>query len=289
MNPRISLCRRLLCAGFAVGLVILCGCAAGPSGHTGSSRSGLGRLFRPKGAPWTILCLELQGPRRMQRIDQISETLKRTPGVRARDVFVMDHDDGFVRLYYGTYYRRTDRKTGKRSMPKRLVEEMKLIKQLGTGPGEYYFIGAMLVRVPTPDVGKAEWALSNADGTYTVQVAAFEPTDDFLDHKQAAAAYCELLREEGYEAYYHHASACSVVTVGLFGPEAVKTTEVSEGGAKTVRKHYSSEVQELLRDELLKFHLTNGAIHRVRMGNGKSVPVRSRLVEMPGTNDTAPW
>lgn len=262
-------------------------------GTISGSSSGIARadggLFGPKGAPWTIQCMERQGPERMKYLEQIAETLRQTSGIREKDVYVMDHHDGFARLYYGTYHRRTDRKTGKRDTPRKLKKDLELIKQLGTGPGEYYFARALAVRKPMPDVGNPAWALSNAKGTYTFQVAAFEPTDEFWEHKQAAADACERLREKGYEAYYHHGTACSMVTVGTFGPDAVQTRRVTENDYATVRNYYSPEVEALLQDENLRYHHVNGAIIRVKTESGESVPVHSRLVEMPQAQETIEW
>jgi len=267
----------------AVALVGQCGCAPGPAGGPRAAQGGSGSLFRPKGTPWTILCLELQGPSRVEQIERIAETLKHTPGIKAEEVFVEYDPDGFARLYHGVYYRRTDPKTGKRSISKRLRKDLELIKQLGTGQGEYYFMKAMISRLPMPDVGNPDWALSNAPGVYTLQVGVFEPTDVFWEYKRAAAQFCELLREEGYEAFYHHASASSMVTVGSFGPEAVQTS----GDGRSV---YTREVTDLQRqDELLRYNRLNGAIYKVKSDEGVMVPVPSRLVIIPKSEDAGPW
>lgn len=256
-------------------LPALSGCAAGAAGGAGS-------LFGPKGTPWTIRCLELEGPYQAQRVGQIAETLRRTPGIRPDDVLVRDESDGFTRLYYGTYYRRTNPKSGKRSMPAKMRQDVDLIRQLGTGSGTPYFLQAMPVRMPTPDVGNPQWALGDVPATYSLQVAVFEPTDDFWEYKEAAAKYCELLREKGHEAYYHHGSACSMVTVGAFGPDAVITRP--DG-----RTYYSSKVLALQRDRLLKYNLLNGRVYRVRDGSGASVPVSSQLVEIPHRTESDRW
>lgn len=233
-----------------------------------------GSLFGSKGAPWTIQCLEIQGPARMQQIEPFAESLRRTPGIRPKDVFVREESDGFARLYYGTYYRRTDAKTRKRSTPPQLQTDMELIKQLGGESGQRYFLRALAVRMPMPNVGDPQWALSHAKGKYSLQVAVFEPNDDFWEHKQAAAEYCAFLRKKGYEAYYHHASASSMVTVGSFGPEAV--VKMPQGLPK-----YSDEVLKLQKNELLQHNLLNGAIYYVRDGMGGRTAVPSRLVEIP--------
>jgi len=207
-------------------------------------------------------------------IEQFAETLRRTPGVRSDEVFVRDEPDGFARLYYGTHYRRTDPKTRKLTTPPKLREDMDFIRQLGGTAGERYFLRAMIVRMPTPNVGNPEWDLSGATGKYSLQVAAFEPTDNFGEYKQAAAEYCKLLRDKGYEAYYYHAQASSVVTVGVFGPDAVVTDPAG-------RTYYNEQVRGLQRDDLLKYNLLNGRIYKARDDQGQSVPVSSRLVEIP--------
>lgn len=264
----------ILWAASSVGLAATWGCAAGGTGQAGS-------LFGPKGTPWTIRCLELQGVYRVQQIEELAETLKRTPGIRSRDVFVGDDPDGYSRLYYGRYFCRANPRTGKRPLPRNMREDLDLIRQLGDGSGRRYFLQAMPVRMPTPDVGNPEWALANVPATYSLQVAVFEPTDNFWKYKEAAAQYCALLRENGYEAYHHHGSACSMVTVGSFGPEAVITK--ADG-----RTYYSEEVLALQRDKLLKYNLLNGAVYRVRSDTGEKVAVPSRLVKVPHSVEDAP-
>ncbi len=249
------------------------GCATGPGGGR------RGALLGPKGAPWTILCVQLQEHNRAEHaehIEQIAATLKRTPGIRAQEVFVRDGSDGSVGLYYGTYYRRTDPKTGRRAMPGPMRRDLDLLKQLGTDAGQRFFIQAMPVRMPTPDVGNPDWDLNKVNATYSLQVAVFEPNDDFWEFKQAAAQLCAFLRGKGYQAYYHHGPASSVVTVGAFGPQAVVTG--SDG-----RTYYSPQVLALQREELLKYNLVNGAKIRVKDSEGGGVIVPSRLVEIPKT------
>ena len=282
MNPRQSLrglpARRDLVPAAALGLLVVAGCAAGTNKGSGDQTA---PLFGSKGAPWTIQCLEVQGPARRQQIEQFAQSLRRTTGIRPKDVFVRDEADGFARLCYGTYYRRTDPKTRKRSTSPQLLSDMELIKQLGNETGQRYFGGAILVRTPMPDAGKPEWALTRATGVYSLQVAVFEPNDDFWEHKQAAAQYCEFLRKKGYEAYYHHASASSMVTVGSFGPEAVLKNP-------TGLPSYSNQVLAFQRDDLLKYNLLNGGVYSILDGKGGRTPVPSRLVEIPHKTSPQP-
>jgi len=225
-------------------------------------------------APWTIVCAELNGANRAQLASSLSETLKRTPGVRAEDVFVVDDADGVSRLCYGHYHRPKDPKTGRHTSPKGLRRDMSLLRELGTPDGRRMFTRAMVMRTPQPDVGNPAWDLRHVDAAYSLQVAAFEPTEDFWEYKKAAADYCAALRQAGYEAYYHHAASASVVTVGLFGADAIQIH--SDG-----RSYYSTEVQRLQRDETLKYNLVNGHIFKVKSEDGQFIKMPSRLVQIP--------
>lgn len=265
----------------ALSLLVFAGCTTGASKGKGGPNPGTSGLFGSKGAPWTIQCLEISAPARMQQIEPFAESLRRTTGIRPKDVFIRDEQDGFARLYYGTYYRRTDPKTRKRSTPPQLQMDMELIKQLGSESGQHYFLQALAVRMPMPNVGNPQWALSHATGVYSLQVAVFEPNDDFWEHKQAAAEYCEFLRKKGYEAYYHHAAASSMVTVGSLGSEAV--VNMPQGLPR-----YSSKVLDLQKDVLLQHNLLNGAVYYVRDGKGGRTPVPSRLVQIPHNPSAQP-
>lgn len=253
---------RLRSAAFALALVALC------AGAGCSSTS-------QKGAPWTIRCLELRGEIGVRQINDVAETLRRTPGFDASEVRVFEKRDGSAAVYYGTYRRSLDPETGRRATPRRLREDLDALKELGTADGRRLFIQAIPVRMPTPDVGPPEWDLRNVRARYSLQIAVFEPTEEFWQVKQAALDFCRDLRERGYEAYYFHADASSIVTVGAFGPEALLTR--ADG-----RRDYSLAVKKLQQDELLKFNLLNGRIYNAKSDAGKFVPVPSRLVEVPG-------
>lgn len=262
--------RNISIVGLSATILTFGGCAAGQAS---------------KGPAWTIRCLELQGPHRSQHIRQIAETLKHTAGIRPNDVLVLDDPDGLVRLYYGKYRRRRAPNTGQRAMPARMRKDLDLIRELGDPSGKRFFLHALPVRMPLPDVGDPAWNLLTVQAKYSLQVAVFEPTGDFADYKQAAADYCEALRERGYEAYYHHGPGSSVVTVGAFGADAVKT--LADG--HVWRTAYSSQVLGLQRDKLLKYNRLNGHIYRVRSDAGTLVPVPSRLVEIPHGQEKDPW
>lgn len=225
------------------------------------------------GAPWTIHCLELRGPQRSLMMSQFTDSLKRTPGIRAQDIFTMESSDGATHLYYGTYSRRMNTNTGRRDISNQQRRDLDLIKQLGDGAGRRFFLRALPVRRPLPDVGNPAWNLRRVDAIYSLQVAVFEPNNTFWEYKQAAAAHCKLLREKGFDAYYYHTKSSSLVTVGTFGPEAVTTRE--DG-----RNYYSPRVLALQREALLKHNLLNGKVYTVPNDQGRRVAMPSRLVHI---------
>ena len=229
---------------------------------------------------WTIRCAEFVGPTGSDVAHQVAETLKNTPGIRAKEVFVMEGVDKVARLYYGKYKRRTNKKTQKRSMPKKMRQDLNQMRELVDETGYRYFMMAIAVRYPVRDAGKTEWALRQVRGVYTLQVAVFSPTDDFIEYKKGAVAFCALLRKRGYEAYYHHTEVSSMVTVGVFGADAVWR-------GRTGPNVYSREVALLQQDELLKHNLTNGAIIRVRNDAREWIAVPSYLVKIPTPSDSA--
>ncbi|MCO6437200.1 MAG: hypothetical protein J5J06_08950 [Phycisphaerae bacterium] len=263
-------------------IVTLAGCAgttSAPRMSSADSGGFAGRLERGRGAPWTILCFERQGDDRIMVIRQLAETLRRTPGVRPGDVMVIDDDqEGFTRLYYGVYYRKTD-PSGRRSMPPRMDKDLMMIKSLGTPDGRRLFLQARRVPVPLPDVGPPEWNLASTSAVYSLQVGVFQPTDDFWEFKQAAVDYCRALREEGYEAYYYHTPSASMVTVGTFGEDALVPQDRGLW-------RYSAKIERLRNSsDLLRYNVLNGAIYTAMSDRDQKVPVESRLVRVPRSGD----
>lgn len=264
IGPRIST------SLFIVPLVLLAGCATG----TATRRTA-----------WTILCLETEDSVRALDFERVADSLKRTKGIRANAVEIVRNPDGSSRLRYGEYYLVIDPETGRIGPPRRMKEDLLLIRQLGDDGGRRFFRGAIPVRLQSlisdslPDVGNPEWALQNVRAMYSLQVAVFEPTKAVPDYKTVAAEFCKLLRAEGYEAYYYHASASSMVTVGTFGPDAVRNRAVGD-------TRYSVEVRNLQKHELLKYNLMNGGILRVRSSGGEMIPVSSALVLVPHRADS---
>lgn len=287
MQSTGSIARPKLAACAVVVMFAGLACQTGGDAMSEDGFAGVSRRSSGRGAPWTIMCMEIRDPRSHEAIQQIAESLKGTPGIDADEVYTVDHGDGISRLYYGTYHRKLDAKTGKREIPTRLREDLKLIKQLGDDQGRYFFRQALTVRKPEPPAGRPEWSLDNADGKYSLQVAVFLPTDTFYEYKAAAAEYCEYLRREGHEAYYLHGDTSSIVTVGSFGPDAVVIKRQplhNEAGALTGYAEVNDvndEVRTLQSKKLFRYNLINGAVERTKIGGKKTPPAPSMLVEIP--------
>ena len=233
---------------------------------------------KPKGEPWTILCVELLGPDRISRAEALADELRQIQGIQPRRVEIV-HSRRSSQVLYGTYYRRIDADTGKLLIPDELRDDLQRI-QLGR------FIGARAISSPATDVGEPAWNLEKAEGTYTLLVAVFENTVDFYDRKAAAAAYAKELRQKGYEAYYSHGSRSSEVTVGTFGPDALVQRERREGAGRALVADYSAEVKQLQRKENFRYQLRNMRLIKPEGSDGQQF-LASQLVRIRPEDE--PW
>lgn len=226
----------------------------------------------PRGASWTILASEMQGPHAVRNAERLAALLKQVKGFDARQVRVTHDNDGMSRIYYGAYVRKRNPQTGGLEIPADLARDLQTIKVLQLDEGGFPFALALKVPMPLPDTGHPAWSLTRVGQPYTLQVAVFE-AGEVGNHKQEAADLCAQLRAAGYEAYYYHGVDSSIVTVGAFGPEAVRKVN---GGYE-----YSAEVRALQQKENFRYNITNGKLLKVRR-NGGEEPVASQLVIVPG-------
>lgn len=259
---------------------VLLGVLTGGSVEAMQSKTSRSKKSKKEEPAWTILALELRGPSARSDAERIAETLRNTPGVRGDEVFVLAGNDS-ARVYYGTYPVKNAKKESKQSIPPQLRDDLLMLRQLGDPAGGRYFLRALPVRMPTEDVGNPDWALSQAKGLYTLQVAVFEPTGEFTQYKDAAAEFCKLLREQGFEAYYHHTDAASMVTVGAFGSDALVPPPRDQKSGTIGIPTYHPRIIGMQQQELLKYNLLNGGIQYIRNPDGTRTPVLSRLVEIP--------
>jgi hypothetical protein len=205
------------CGGAVLGVVLLlglCGCAT-PGGMGG-----------PPGAQvdeevWAIRCITLNTPDRFQLADAYAAALKKVPGLRPNLVQVFHDDDGSA-VFYGRYRRDSGPEgAGERYTPSQLGDLEAIRTLRSQGADVWPFLLASMDVLPTYRSPHPEWNLADANGYWTLHVAVFYNTDTMRSRRSAAEQYCALLREQGEEAYYHHAGVRSSVYVGTFPKDAV--------------------------------------------------------------------
>lgn len=148
-------------------------------------------------------------------------------------------------VFYGRYVRTLDLFSKKERFKPDPMPDLRLIRDLsllrpddsGNERPVWPFLGATLEATTTKGAASAEWDLANARGYWTWQVAVFYNEGEFRERRQAAEAYCKELREKGEEAYFHHGSVRSSVTIGLFPKQALDVVEERNPltGAKGVK------------------------------------------------------
>lgn len=100
------------------------------------------------------------------------------------------------------------------------------VKKYRTQNNLQIFNMAILVPIPGTQVGLPEWDLARNKGAYSYLVAIYQndpkAQPPYLQCQQDAVAACKSLRDQGYEAYYFHGVNDSSVTIGTFGPNAIR-------------------------------------------------------------------
>ncbi|QNN23066.1 hypothetical protein HED60_12560 [Planctomycetales bacterium ZRK34] len=144
--------------------------------------------------------------------------------------------------------------------------------------GKVSLPAAMLVPItPAPGAGDpSDLDLRSAAtrGLYTLQIGFYEDAKGKSDaYQKAAEQAATALRKDGFQAYYYHGPNRSMVTIGVFGSEAL----TSKGDGEVV---YSDQVLALQRR--FPYNLANGeTIRETRAGKTTEQP--SFLVRIPGS------
>ncbi len=185
------------------------------------------------------------------------------------------HEAQTSTLYYGTYRKQYDAQLKTMKFPPELTRDISVIRSLTMG-NQVPFLFAQFELMNRKNIGPPEWDLVKAPGEMSLQVAVFFNEADFQERELAAVQYCEALRKEGFEAYYHHYdTGRSVVCVGSFPASAV--TVRMDGTEEPAR-----EVRELIaRKEEFKYNLVNGRIVKFRGPSGEFQPTPSCLIRVP--------
>jgi hypothetical protein len=165
----------------------------------------------PKGASWTILCREIGGPGHVERSRQLKDDLVKTTAMR--DWHLLHREDGSL-LYYGYYRNYTDAKA---KSDRQKIDSM--VDQQGSRP--FRLAHFTPLDAADPD-GPPEWNLANAKGFWSLQIAVYK---DSPERKQYALDAVKAARQQGVEAYYFHGENMSLVCVGTWPREAVRTAD----------------------------------------------------------------
>lgn len=276
--------RKLLTVATAVTTLAIAGCES----PTGSSM-GMGSDLNLGEGQYTILLDTAHGPSHHDRIQAYKRIIMQNMDWPGSDLLVVRREDEeATSLYYDTF-----------ESFDAAARRLKQIRRIKTPTGKKPFdtVHVQVVPVPGSQMGPPEWDLTNTKGAYTFCVGRWYnmPDKGFYLRRENALLHCKHLREQGYEAYYYHGQTESLVTIGLFGPDAVELRKVGERHKPVI---VDPRVRRLQRDPKVATFLENGWTGKDRQysfdpkakrvaldSEGKPVAneqvLKSRLVEHP--------
>lgn len=244
---------------------------------------------------WAVRCLSVRGSERFKIVDKYAAALKTVKGLDAKLVLPIHGDEDSV-LYYGRYQRTLNSATQQPEYRPNPAKGLDLIQSLNVSnsnlvpndPNNWPFRMATIAQLPAGASTHPEWNLDNATGYWSLHVAVFYNTDQMTQRKSAAVEYCELLREQSVEAYFHHGSDKSSVTVGIFQADAV--VDVQDEDALTGNLRVACKIAEPRIAELQKkfpHSHENGHLISQRTqdptaaGGYKKTPTPSFIIRLP--------
>jgi hypothetical protein len=259
----------------AVGIAALCaGCQ--PTGPASSGSSPWLQPSRANEERWTIRCLWVSGPDHQAICEGLAQSLRGVQGLEADSVRVESDDRGST-LYYGAYALVPSREGGTLTLPPEMQRDMELIRSLMLNRQAPFALA-----VPEPmSVPKssehADWLVHRARGSHTLLIAVFYNTPTFHQRQSAAMQYVELLRQDGYSAYYLHEPVKSFVFVGDF--EERDLIQRPDG-----RWYFGPQVERLIAsrpNDEFRYMTENGFLRKFRGPDGKMYPAPAQLVRVP--------
>ncbi len=213
----------------AVALVILFGLAASGSALGGPRE----KPRKSEEDIWGIRCETLSGPNRVQIAEQRATALKKVKGLKP-DLVQVFHATDESSVYYGRY-KRVPGSVDKPDEPVRykpdVMPDLELIRSLSLTVDNrpvWPFLYATVEELPLYRSAHPEWDLNDADGYWTLHVAVFYNEGPITNRRQLAEDYCRALREDGEQAFFHHAAVRSSVYIGLFPKEAVQVVREAD-------------------------------------------------------------
>ncbi len=199
-----------------------CGSAGGPASKQAYQSASGGATAEPplpippRDALWTIYCMSIASPDHVNVARRMRSTL--AGSTTMKDWYVVHTDDQSV-LYYGYYRTINDPKD--RAETERAQKDRATLDALKDSRGARPFDKAVFVEIDQADpTAPSEWDLTNAKGYYTLQIAAFK---DNVKRKEAAVQAVRDFRDKGIEAYFYHGPSASIVSIGTWPIEAIRT------------------------------------------------------------------
>lgn len=178
----------------------------------------------PEGARWTIRCAHYTGPTHQGDGKMMKDYLLRNTNLK--DWYLVQSENG-TSLYYG-YYREIDERTDKVEGGRAQNDRRVIANLIDPRNGDHLFQSVLLMPLEEADpVAPAQWDLRNADGYWSLQIAAMR---DDPKRKEKAVEIVKALRAEGREAYYYHGPTISSVCVGCFPREAASKPGFTDQG-----------------------------------------------------------
>jgi len=287
----------------ALAAALVCGCDGfgggarrGGVGGSGTSSAAPAISAEPTPAPqfdeddrYTVLLYTFTGPEHIAQSRYYKANTVQQAGWDADDLFIL-HQAHMSRLFWGrcrTY-----------QQAQRLAERAQAYTP-PRAPGMHPYEGATVMEIPGYQVGPPQWDLRNVSAAYTVLVGVYWNDPDavikgtnrpYIGRQEFAVTHCQELREQGEEAYYYHDVTQSIVTVGTFGPAAVREEQQPNprGGIVTKRVIADPAVGEVLRRH--RWLVQNGARREVAPANmppGQRQWLRkpSYVIRVPGKED----
>ena len=238
--------RVLISVLLAAGLLVLTGAASGCGN--------IPNVFAPK--QYTILLHTFSGLDHVRQAKLYRDKTKDLAGWNELEVI---HKNSSSELYWGKYS----------SIPAAESDLKKARTWRVPNVNQAAFPFPKIMLIPGQEIGMPEYNLLNvSEGYWTVLVAIFTdvPSKGVVgrDRQKNALVYCDFLRKQGYEAYYHHIPGRSQITVGAFPENAViveaKTSPKPDVFvAKQVIKSEKMRKIMATRDPPLRFLVVNGS------------------------------
>jgi hypothetical protein len=231
---------------------------------------------------WTIRCRRMEGPGHVEQVEMLAKMLRQVKQLKADQVRVVSDANGST-VYYGQYRRVASSTSDQLAFPPEFLKDIEFIRSLSYGPGSSPFLTAQPELIDTTSASKhPEWEATNSAGTHSLLIAVFYNTPTFSQRKETAEQYVELLRQDGFPAYYYHEAVKSFVFVGDFtAQDIVNTPEGAKPGPR---------VEQMIarREDEFRHFTENGHFRKSIEAPGKEVIPLTQVVPMPRKDQLTP-